>query len=60
MSLPNGPYGQVVNLLWIQISLIKYEFVFLVQLFIHGFIMMIDVKWSQIILERVVSLACLW
>ena len=60
MSLPNSPYGQVVNLLWIQISLIKYEFVFLVQLFIHGFIMMIDVKWSQIILEKIVSLACLW
>ena len=57
MRLSNGSYRQVVCLLWIQISLVKNEFVFLVELFIHRFVMMINVKWSQIILEKIVSLA---
>lgn len=57
MGLTNRSNWEIVGLNWTQVALIEDEFILLIQLLVHWLVMVVQVKCTQVILEKVVSLA---
>lgn len=57
VGLTNCSNREIVGLNWTQVALIENEFILLVQLLVHWLVMVVQVKCTQVILEKVVSMA---